>query len=58
MKLIVELTNKNLIKKYLKLANVSHFIIGFENLSFNANKKFAFFFKNGLEKKVNCGIFP
>ena len=41
MKLIVELSNKNLVKKYLKFNKISYFIIGFEGLSFNACTKFS-----------------
>ena len=41
MKLIVELSNKNLVKKYLKFNNISYLIVGFEGLSFNACTKFS-----------------
>ena len=40
MKLIVELSNKNLIKKYLKFNLVSYLVIGYEDLSFNSCAKF------------------
>lgn len=40
MKLIVELTNIKFVKKYLKLKNVSHLIVGYDKLSFNSFVKF------------------
>ena len=40
MKLIVELTNIKFVKKYLKLENVSHLIVGYDKLSFNSFVKF------------------
>ena len=42
MKLIVELSNKNLVKKYLKFNKVRYLIVGFEDLSFNSCSKFSF----------------
>lgn len=40
MKLIVELTNIKLVKKYLKLNNINHLIVGYDKLSFNSFVKF------------------
>lgn len=40
MELIVELTNIKFVKKYLKLKNVSHLIVGYDKLSFNSFVKF------------------
>lgn len=42
MKLIVELANKNLIKKYLKFNSIKYLIIGYEGVSFNSDVKFSF----------------
>lgn len=40
MKLIVELTNKNLIKSYKKIARIKYLVVSYEGLSLNASKKF------------------
>lgn len=40
MKLIVELTNINLIKKYLKIDSVSYLMVGYRGLSLNSNALF------------------
>ena len=37
MKLIVELTNKNLIKNYKNINHVNYLVIGCKNLSLNAS---------------------
>ena len=42
MKLIVELTNKSLIKKYLKVPVINFLVVGYEGISFNSFHKFSF----------------
>ena len=41
MKLIVELTSKSLVKKYLKLTNIGYFIVSYKKISFNSTNKFS-----------------
>ena len=59
MKLIVELSNKNLLNKYLQFNNICYLIVGYEGLSFNSCAKFSFdeiIEINKLLKKTNVKL--